>query len=629
MKVLGISPLDKDATVAVVEDGTILYAAGEERFSRTKQQDGFPAQSLEKALAYTNSKPEDFDLVAYPFLTWDQETRLFEKNLAREQEFMKSFDEPELQARLAEAQARVPKRAEAIHGLHDPNEKMEKSFVYNVFYRFAGGQSLLSRNAARRGSRAWGDAATEYHRKWQEELDANLEELGLAGKLKRMDHHLSHAANSFLASGFDRALCVTLDGYGTGLAGSVSLGENGKIQRLHGVEFPHSLGTFYEQVTSSLGFRPSRHEGKIVGLAAYGDPELLTDILLNRFEQTPGNFRILESNNIWFSRYLASRFPKIDVAAAYQRVLEIVAANYVRHYVQKTGVDAVVLSGGVTANVKLNQRIFEIDGVNHLFVYPNMGDGGCGTGAALFHSWPGGTKETIRDVYFGPDYSAAEIRKELDDAGLSYDEPAHLAAEVAKHIHAGKVIARFDGRMEYGPRALGNRSILYHAREPEVNQWLNQRLGRTEFMPFAPVTLWDWREKYYHNIRGAEHAAEFMTVTFDCTDLMKKSCPAAVHVDGTARPQLIRREVNPGYYDILAEYEKLSGIGSLINTSFNMHEEPIVCSPEDAIRAFKDGNLEVLALGDFLVESTASAADGKRSGSRAGSTTTTTGQAAS
>jgi carbamoyltransferase len=155
--------------------------------------------------------------------------------------------------------------------------------------------------------------------------------------------------------------------------------------------------------------------------------------------------------------------------------------------------------------------------------------------------------------------------------------------------------------MEYGPRALGNRTILYHAREPEVNQWLNKRLGRTEFMPFAPVTLWEAREKCYVNLEGAEHAAEFMTITFDCTEFMRTNCPAAVHVDGTARPQLIRREVNPEYHAILSAYEKLSGIPCLINTSFNMHEEPIVCSPRDAVRAFLLGHLDGLAIGPFYV----------------------------
>jgi carbamoyltransferase len=417
-----------------------------------------------------------------------------------------------------------------------------------------------------------------------------------------MDHHLSHAANSFLCSGYERALCVTLDGYGSGLAGSVSEGKNGKIHRLHSLPFPNSLGTLYEHVTSSLGFKPSRHEGKIVGLASYGDPGILGDILLSRIQQTPGDFRIYEANNVFFSRYLASKFPKIDVAAAYQYVLEQVATNYIRYWVEKTGIDTIVLSGGVTANVKLNQRIFEIEGVNNIFVYPNMGDGGCGTGAALYHSWPGGVKPSISTAYNGPDYSEADIEQALKAENLQYERPEHLAAEVAALIHSGEVVARFDGRMEYGPRALGNRSILYHAREPEVNQWLNKRLGRTEFMPFAPVTLYEAREKCYHNIKGAEHAAEFMTITFDCTEFMRENCPAAVHVDGTARPQLVRREANPGYYDIISEYEKLSGIPSLINTSFNMHEEPIVNSPEDAVRAFTLGALDYLAIGPFLVK---------------------------
>jgi carbamoyltransferase len=231
-----------------------------------------------------------------------------------------------------------------------------------------------------------------------------------------------------------------------------------------------------------------------------------------------------------------------------------------------------------------------------------MGDGGCGTGAAMFHSWSGGAKESIKHAYFGPDYSDREITAELNNAGLQFSKPENYALEVAKLIHNGNVVARFVGRMEYGPRALGNRSILYHAKEPDVNQWLNHRLGRTEFMPFAPVTLYEARERCYHNIKGAEHTAEFMTVTFDCTNEMQKQCPAAVHVDGTARPQLIKREVNPGYYDILKEYEKLSGIPSLINTSFNMHEEPIVCTPADAVRAFLQGKLDWLAIGPFMVQ---------------------------
>jgi len=602
MKILGISPLDKDATASIVEDGEILFAAGEERFSRNKQQDGFPLQAIEKALQYTNTRIDDIDMVVYPFMKAEDEMKLIQKNLDEEKAFLERFKRLDIRKQLAEASRKIPKRSEHIHGLSLPNEKVDKGFLYDTFYNLAGSQAALSSKAAQKGSKNWADQASASFNRWEDDLETGLEQIGLSGKLKRMDHHLSHAANSYYASGFENALCITLDGYGTGLAGSVSEARQGKIKRLHGVSYPNSLGTLYEHVTSSLGYKPSRHEGKIVGLASYGDPEILTSILLSRIEQTPGDFKIFESNNIYFSRYLASHFPKIDVAAAYQNVLEIVASNFVKHWVEKTGIDTVVLSGGVTANVKLNQRIFEVDGVNKIFVYPNMGDGGCGTGAALYHSFTGEIKPSITNAYFGPDFNSDEIVAELKKAELTFDEPDNLAKEVAELIHSGKVVARFDGRMEYGPRALGNRTIMYHAREPEVNQWLNKRLGRTEFMPFAPVTLYEAREKYYNNIKGAEHAAEFMTVTFDCTDQMKKDCPAAVHVDGTARPQLIRREVNPGYYDILKEYEKISGISSLINTSFNMHEEPIVCTPFDAVRAFLLGNLDYLVIGKFLVK---------------------------
>ncbi|WP_166268467.1 carbamoyltransferase family protein [Marinobacter caseinilyticus] len=604
MKVLGISPMDKDSTVSVVEDGNVLFAAGEERFSRAKQQDGFPKLALETALGYTGFALNDFDQICYPFLTWENEAKLFNKNLVDEKQFIREFESSDLSRQVKDALARVPDRNTPIHGLEHPNAIMEKGFLHSSYYSMAGAQRLASNNAALKGSRHWAEDATLSFQKWEKELKDGLDNLGWQKPVKRMEHHLTHAANSYLCSGYDRALCITLDGYGSGLAGSISEARDGKIQRLHGISFPSSLGTLYEHVTSSLGFKPSRHEGKIVGLASYGDPSVLGEILLSRIQQTPGDFKVYEANNVFFSRYLASKFPKIDVAAAYQYVLEVVACNCVRYWVEKTGIDTLVLSGGVTANVKLNQRIFEIEGVNHIFVYPNMGDGGCGTGAALYQSWPGGVKPSITNAYLGPEYSEAEIERALTTEGLEFSKPSNLAAEVAGLIHSGQVVARFDGRMEYGPRALGNRSILYHAREPEVNQWLNKRLGRTEFMPFAPVTLYEAREKCYHNIKGAEHTAEFMTITFDCTEFMRDSCPAAVHVDGTARPQLVRREVNSGYYDILKEYEKLSGIPSLINTSFNMHEEPIVATPEDAIRAFVQGALDYLAIGPFLVKQT-------------------------
>jgi len=603
MIALGLSPLDKDSTVTLMENGRVLFAAGEERFTRNKLQDGFPAQALQAALDYCKVSVKDIDIVAYPFFEAQKEAHLFTKNIRDESEFLNDAPFKAMRKEIQAALAKVPSRTNPIPGLQQPNEVMEKSSLHKLFYRMAGAEGVVSRNLAKHSSRRWKRDSLTYHQQWQDDLENNLKELGLLRKLKRYDHHSAHAAAAFYASGFERALIVTLDGYGSGLAGSTSIGEGNRIRRIHKIEYPHSLGTFYESVTSSLGFKPSRHEGKIVGLAAYGDPSILLDLVLSRFQQEPGNFRIVESNNVYFARYLASLFPKIDVAAAWQRALEVIAVNYIRHYVEHTKLDTIVLAGGVIANVKLNQRIFEIPGIKRIFVYPNMGDGGCGTGAAFLASLKDmGRAASYRSVYFGPDYSDDVIARELQNAGLAFRHVPLIEPEVARLIHEGSVVARFNGRMEYGPRALGNRSILYRASEPEVNQWLNQRLGRTEFMPFAPATLYEERGRCYKNIDGAELSAQFMTLTFDCTDFMKRTCPAAVHVDGTARPQLVTEATNASFHCILKEYYRLSGVPSVINTSFNMHEEPIVNSPRDAIRAFLQGNLDYLAIGNLLVE---------------------------
>jgi carbamoyltransferase len=602
MKVIGISPLDKDSTVTLVDDGVITYAAAEERFTRVKLQDGFPWQAVQDCLERTGTEPSDIATVTYPFLPWAEETRLFTEKLQREKVYLEEQQSVQTTRLMREAEARVPARTTSIPGLQHPNEKMEKGFAKSLAYRVLAGDSVVSRNVAKRGSDQWGREAQQFHKKWQEELESALCELGLASRLKRYEHHITHAANAYFGSGFDEAVIISLDGYGSGLAGSASLGRNGTIERIHGIEYPHSLGTFYESVTSGLGFRPSRHEGKIVGLAAYGDPKVLRDVLLARIDQQPGNYRILESNNLYFARMLATQFPKIDVAAAYQHVLEVVATSYVAHYVKQTGVRNVVLSGGVVANVKLNQRIFELEDVDKIFIHPNMGDGGCGTGAALleFQGSPN-ISQPLPNVYLGPSHSDDDILAELQRSQLAYEKCTPIEPKIAELIAAGKVVARFTGRMEYGPRALGNRSILYHAKEPEVNQWLNQRLGRTEFMPFAPATLYEHRHQCYVNVDGADYAAQFMTITFDCTEFMRRESPAAVHVDGTARPQLVTATSNPSFHRVLTEYHRLTGLPSVINTSFNMHEEPIVCSPDDAIRAFLQGNLDYLAVGSFLV----------------------------
>jgi carbamoyltransferase len=605
MRVLGISPLDKDSTASFVEDGKVVFACGEERLSRIKLQDGFPERAIRMGLERTGWAPESIDQVAYAFFDTEGESRLIEHSIKLDAERYRAND---TQASLDRLKAMsesgyVCDRSIKIPGIELEEDEFvaKKPWVKAAVYRAILASSRADWLAHRKGMREWTDAAVAEHSRRNIELDAGLRAFGWQDKLKRYSHHNTHAANAFYASGMSEALIVTLDGYGSGNAGGIYQGGPDGIRNLIRFTFPNSLGQFYEHVTSALGFKPSRHEGKIVGLAAYGNKELLSPVLMERFHLEEGDIVMRAAGNYLFARSLAEKYTKRDIAAAYQNVLEIVATRTVAWWIKKTGMRNVVASGGVHANVKLNQRLREIGGVDEIFVYPNMGDGGCGTGAAMMAFDPAMRWGPLGNVYYGPDYTNQEIADALARNGLPAEHVANLEEKVAELLAQDAIIARFNGRMEYGPRSLGNRSVLYPPKDPAVNQWLNQQLGRTEFMPFAPAALVSEAPKLFRNLKGCEKAAEFMTVTFDCTEEMKLKCPAAVHIDGTARPQLVSEKSNPSFHRILTRYHEMTGIPALINTSFNMHEEPIVCSPEDAIRAFLLGNIDYLAIGDLLV----------------------------
>jgi carbamoyltransferase len=234
-----------------------------------------------------------------------------------------------------------------------------------------------------------------------------------------------------------------------------------------------------------------------------------------------------------------------------------------------------------------------------------MSDEGIAAGAALVRhaeqkGWAPAERACLDHVYLGPEFGDERIEQALGAADVAFTRAEDMARRVAQLLADGKVVARFAGRMEYGPRALGNRSILYRPDSPAVNDWLNERLQRTEFMPFAPSTLAEDAASCFVGIEGAENTARFMTITFDCTESMKTSCPGVVHIDGTARPQIVHARDNPEYHRIIAEFKRLTGLSCIVNTSFSIHEEPIVCTPEDAIRAFKLGHLDVLAIGPFI-----------------------------
>ncbi|MBF0109315.1 MAG: carbamoyltransferase [Magnetococcales bacterium] len=435
-----------------------------------------------------------------------------------------------------------------------------------------------------------------------------------------VEHHAAHAASAYYCSGFPKALVVTLDGVGDCLSATVYEGSGSRLTRKAKYFYNDMpLGANYEVLTGLLGFNPDRHCGKITGLSARGRPDSACLTAVSRF--FADSWRWGEKN--WFDRLHDENEDKVlqelrqlrrtrlggvrqeDLAWAIQedterRTLALIA----EHAPIDLSHTDICLAGGVFANVRVNQKVKEL-GFRNVFVQPAMDDGGLSLGAALYHLGMncGVPPRRLDHCFLGPSFDEEEMREAIERRGLAWEKVENIQFAIARLVAQGQVVARFDGAMEFGPRALGNRSILYHTVDPSVNAWLNKRLARTEFMPFAPATLIEKAGDCYLNIDGCAHTAEFMTITFDCTPQMKRSSPAVVHVDGTARGQLVDSRVNPGFHEILTEYEKLSGIPSLVNTSFNMHEAPIVATPDDAVTSFLDGRLDCLALGPFLVRS--------------------------
>lgn len=439
-----------------------------------------------------------------------------------------------------------------------------------------------------------------------------LKELGVS---EFVGHHYSHAAGAYYTSGFEDAYVITYDG---GIScepwlATVWKGTGGQLHPLQHLTFvDHAdVALQYSAITALLGFMPTRDEGKVTGLAAYGTvTERSIDIVTKALAvfTHENDYRLLDRPDSSFPApliELKQLFSAEDIAATVQYLTELRITSWVRATITNISEANCVLSGGLFANVRLNQKIKDL-GFQNIYVYPAMGDEGLGLGAALGYmaSQQQPVQKQLDHVYLGPSYSQEEIEQELRQAGLSYHYYFHIEEEIAHLLAMGRCVARFDGAMEFGPRALGNRSILYQTTDIHVNDWLNKRLNRTEFMPFAPATLIEFADECYQEVAGLIRCLSFMTVTVNCTEQMKRQSPAVVHVDGTARPQLVSEQINPSFYRILKAYHECTGIPSLINTSFNIHGEPIVCTPRDAIHSFINGQLDFLALGNFLVQHT-------------------------
>jgi carbamoyltransferase len=437
-------------------------------------------------------------------------------------------------------------------------------------------------------------------------------EYGILAPVKYYDHHYCHATSAYYTSKYENALVITLDGGGDGLSGSVYRGENGRLTRLSAVDSFNSLGNFYSYITHLCGFKAESHEGKITGLAALGKPTYIH--ILREFVSYEDPGQIQYSVPMYHRsalKQLASRLPadfdKADLAASVQLLLEEIGIAFIRFWLRKTGLRSIAVAGGVFSNVKFNQRVHELQEVDEFFVHPAMDDSGLAVGGAFAAlaeeagTDPQRLLQRLPNVYFGTSYSDDEIQKCIESFGFDATHHDDITKVVAQLLAEGHVVARFTGKMEYGPRALGHRSILYQTTDPSINDWLNAHLRRTEFMPFAPATLQDYADECFEGLNGARDSARFMTITFNCTERMRAQSPGVVHVDGTARPQILDPETAPDFYRIGLAYYKLTGIPSLINTSFNMHGEPIVCSPEDALRSFQQGKLDYLAIGNWLV----------------------------
>jgi carbamoyltransferase len=573
MKILGIFD-HFTSGAAVIVDGRVVAAISEERLVRKKMVMGFPWKAIEAVLQVAGLKPEDLDYVAVAS-QWGH------------------F---------------LPGQVDFSAGVFGVDEGLVKKLFFKL-----GSQLSPLRDKLPFLERLYYQLRLPVYARRREGIRGILRrDFGVQCPVEFIVHHYAHAASAYYGSGFDGALVVTLDGSGDGHSSHVYEVNAGKWTHLHSVPSFDGLGNYYAYVTHICGFTAGKHEGKITGLAAYGEEAYRN--ILERFVRYQDGTMVNVGNSFRHSAIARLRealprdFSREDLAASVQYLSEDICTKYLAYWLKRTGKRKVALAGGVVANVKINQRIHEVPEVDELFIYPAMSDEGLASGAALAlcaeknPSMVMAGHKCFDHVYLGPEFTESQIEQALRAEGISFNRSAEIEKDIAHLIAAGYVVARVNGRMEFGPRALGNRSILYRPDDRSVNDWLNQRLRRTEFMPFAPSTLAEAADQCYVDLNGVRDAARFMTITFDCTAEMKRTCPGVVHIDGTARPQLVSETDNRSYYRIIKEFEQLTGLPSIVNTSFNIHEEPIVCTPQDAIRAFKDGHLDVLAMGAFLAK---------------------------
>ena len=571
MLVLGLGDYI-DCGSALLDNGRVVAAINDERLVRRRSVLGIPRESIREVLALAGVQPDAVHMVAVGTIN----RRL------------------------------VSDYTEFLGGWYGANGRRIDQRVVDP----------VTQLNPRRSRRLWSNAASSLRdipsfRHRRKTLRRVLRsEFGIKAQVRFVDHHYCHATAAFFASDFGPdATVFTIDYGGDGVAAKVFDVTEGRMTELMTVSSFDSLGAFYTCIVELCGFDPGGSEHKVSGLAAHGQP-VHADLLDSLITFKDGGFvnrghMPFEASVEAVRRALTDRWEKGNLAASVQAHTERLVQEFVRYWVEQTGHRDVALGGGLFANARLNQKIHELGEVERCFVSPGMSDSGIGIGAALAATYeriprPETNTRAFEGVYLGPEYGPDEMEAELERAGLQAERSEDLDWEVAGLLARGALVSRFRGRMEFGAGALGNRVILFQPTDPSVPDWLNRRLGRSGLSPFASVVLEEYADQCFHGLEGAERAARFMTMTFGCTSWMRKHCPGVVHVDGTTRPQIVRRQDNPGLFRILEEYHRLTGLPVLLSTSFSFRGEPSVCTPEDAIRVFGLGHLDYLALGPFL-----------------------------
>ena len=587
MRILGISAFYHDSAAALVADGRIVAAAQEERFSRKKHDARFPRHAVEYCLSEAGIGLRDVDYVVFydkPFLKFE---RLLETYLAFAPRGFSSF------------RAAIPLWLK------------EKLF-----------QKKLLR-----------DELARYH------PDYDWEQ-----RLLFSEHHQSHAASAFFASPFEEAVALTMDGVGEWATTSVGFGRGNQLEMQREIHFPHSIGLLYSAFTYYTGFKVNSGEYKVMGLAPYGEPRYAKTILDHLVDLKPdGSFRLdmsyfnyctgLTMTNGRFDALFGGppRRPEdlltqrhMDLAASIQAVTEEIVLRMTRALAAETGAENLCLAGGVALNCVANGKVARDGKFKRIWVQPAAGDAGGALGAALaaYHLYKGqprrrdGTLDAMHGSYLGPTWGDEEIAARLRAAGARFStfDEAQLIQRAAEDLAAGKALGWFQGRMEFGPRALGARSIVADPRSPQMQKTLNLRVKyRESFRPFAPAVLaedvGDWFEfegespymlmvaPVMERRRRAMTAAEQELFGIDKLNVPRSEIPAVTHVDYSARLQTVHRETNPRFHALISAFKGRTGCPVLVNTSFNVRGEPIVCTPEDAFRCFMGSDIEALAVG--------------------------------